>query len=115
MAFRMAEAMQSDHHDLQIVRFQQSEALLRNVMENAAVGMVLIGIEGRVIYANRAFADMLGYEPSGCVGFDLEAHRASRLRRKAHANNRRTCLPGESKTIAPSENICARTANRSGS
>jgi diguanylate cyclase len=72
MNFRMAEAMQSDHHDPQIVRFQQSDALLRNVMENAAVGMVLIGIEGRVIYANRAFAEMLGYDPSECVGFDLK-------------------------------------------
>jgi diguanylate cyclase len=68
----MAEAMQSDHPTPQIVRFQQSEALLRNVMENAAVGMVLIGIEGHIIYANRAFTEMLGYEPSECVGFDIK-------------------------------------------
>jgi diguanylate cyclase len=67
----MAEAMQSDQHDPKFIRFQQSDALLRNVMENAAVGMVLIGIEGRIIYANRSFAEMLGYEQSECVGFDL--------------------------------------------
>ena len=67
----MAESMQSPHPSPQIVRFQHSEALLRNVMEHAAVGMVLIGVEGRIIYANRAFAEMLGYEPSECVGFDI--------------------------------------------
>ena len=68
----MAEAMQSDQHDPKFIRFQQSDALLRNVMENAAVGMVLIGIEGRIIYANRSFAEMLGYEQSECVGFALK-------------------------------------------
>jgi diguanylate cyclase len=67
----MAEAMHSDHPTPQVVRFQHSEALLRNVMEHAAVGMVLIGVEGHIIYANRAFADMLGYEASECVGFDI--------------------------------------------
>jgi len=66
----MVEAQQSDHA-VQLFRFQHSEALLRNVMENAAVGMLLIGLDGRVLYANRAFGQMLGYDPAECVGFDM--------------------------------------------
>jgi diguanylate cyclase len=68
----MVEAQQSDH-PVQIFRFQHSEALLRNVMENAAVGMLLIGLEGRVLYANRAFGQMLGYDPAECVGFNMSS------------------------------------------
>ena len=68
----MAEATQSKHPEAQVFQFHQSEALLRNVMENAAVGMVLIGTGGRVIYANRAFAEILGYDPTDLVGFGPE-------------------------------------------
>jgi diguanylate cyclase (GGDEF)-like protein/PAS domain S-box-containing protein len=67
----MPEAMQQKASGAQVFRFHQSEALLRNVMENAAVGMVLIGVEGRVLYANRAFGQILGYDPAECVGLDL--------------------------------------------
>src|SRR3990172_4215656 len=56
----------------QIYRFRQSEALLHNMMENAAVGMVLVGTDGRLIYANRAYSEMLGYEPDECVGLGTE-------------------------------------------
>jgi len=65
----MVEAQQSDQGG-QVFRFHQSEALLRNVMENAAVGMLLIGMKGHVLYANRAFGQMLGYDPVDCVGLD---------------------------------------------
>jgi diguanylate cyclase len=44
----------------QVFRFDQSGALLRKVMENAAVGMVLIGADHRLLYANNAFAEMIG-------------------------------------------------------
>ena len=66
----MVEAQQSDQSG-RVFRFHHSEALLRNVMENAAVGMLLIGIEGHVLYANRAFGQMLGYDPINCVGLDM--------------------------------------------
>jgi diguanylate cyclase (GGDEF)-like protein/PAS domain S-box-containing protein len=52
----------------QIFRFRQSDALLRNVMENAAVGMALIGSGGRLVYANRAYAAMFGYAVEECIG-----------------------------------------------
>ena len=42
-------------------RFRHSEALLRNVLENAAVATFLVGPDGRLLYANRAFRDLLGY------------------------------------------------------
>jgi diguanylate cyclase (GGDEF)-like protein/PAS domain S-box-containing protein len=51
-----------------VYRFRQSEALLRNVMENAAVGMVVVGRDAHLLFANRAYAEMLGYEPAECVG-----------------------------------------------
>src|SRR5215207_2499920 len=67
----MAETRQ-DRHSARIFPFRYSEALLRNIMETAAVGMVLIGTSGRVMYANRAFGEMLGYDPSELIGFGPE-------------------------------------------
>lgn len=49
-------------------RFEQSDALLRKVMESAAIGMTLVGVDGRMLYANRAYEAMLGYEPGACLG-----------------------------------------------
>jgi diguanylate cyclase (GGDEF)-like protein/PAS domain S-box-containing protein len=57
----------------QLFRFDQSGALLRKVMENAAVGMALIGVDRRLLYANNAFAEMLGYEPDEPLGLDADA------------------------------------------
>ena len=54
--------------DGQAFQFRHSEALLRNVMESAAVGMVLLDIDSRLTYANRAFGEMLGHDPADCVG-----------------------------------------------
>ena len=68
----MQEASRSKRSDGRIFPFRHSEALLRAVMENAAVGMGLIGTSGRLIYVNRAFAEMLGYEPAECIGFGPE-------------------------------------------
>ena len=52
----------------QIFRFRQSDALLRNVMENAAIGMALVGRDGRLVYANQAYAAMFGYATEECIG-----------------------------------------------
>ena len=54
-----------------VFQFRQSEALLRTVMENAAVGMALVGTDGRLIYANRAYAEMIGRERDECVGLGV--------------------------------------------
>ncbi len=53
-----------------VFRFDQSGALLRKVMENAAVGLALIGLDGRLIYANDAFGEMLNYNSEECLALD---------------------------------------------
>ncbi len=54
--------------DQNVFRFDQSGALLRKVMESAAVGMALIGVDKRTIYVNRAYETMLGFEPDERLG-----------------------------------------------
>jgi len=52
----------------QVFRFDQSGALLRKVMESAAVGMALVGVDKRTIYVNRAYEAMLGFAPGERLG-----------------------------------------------
>ena len=49
-----------------------SAAPLRNLLENAAIGIALAEVDGRIGYANRAFSDMLGFGPGACVGLQLD-------------------------------------------
>lgn len=58
-------------HQAEVFRFDQGGALLRKVMENAAVGMVLVGIDRRVLYANAASAEMLGYAADEPLGMEI--------------------------------------------
>ena len=41
--------------------FPDPAALLTNIMENAAIGIVMMTFDGRVLHANRAFCRMLGF------------------------------------------------------
>ncbi len=52
--------------------FQHREALLRSVLENAAVATFLIGPESRLLYANRAFRDLLGYDEHEAVSVVID-------------------------------------------
>jgi diguanylate cyclase len=61
-------SMSAETADAKVFRFDQSGALLRKVMESAAVGMTLVGVDGRMIYVNRAYETMLGYEPGTSLG-----------------------------------------------
>lgn len=56
------------NRDGQLLQFPQSGNLLRTIMENAAVGMALTSIDGRITYVNRAYAEMLGCKPQDCIG-----------------------------------------------
>jgi len=58
--------------DARVFRFDQSGALLRKVMESAAVGMALVGIDRRTIYVNRAYEAMLGFAPGERLGQPAE-------------------------------------------
>ncbi|MEZ4569912.1 MAG: PAS domain S-box protein [Thermomicrobiales bacterium] len=39
----------------------ESEALFRSAFDDAATGIVLVGLEGKLNRINRAFAEMVGY------------------------------------------------------
>lgn len=43
----------------------------RTVFEQAGIGMSIMGLNGRLMAANRALADMLGYAPDEMVGFTI--------------------------------------------
>lgn len=60
--------MYAGNAESNVFRFDQSGALLRKVMESAAVGMSIVGIDRRTIYVNRAYEAMLGYEPGARLG-----------------------------------------------
>lgn len=48
--------------DANVLQFTQSGELLRNVMDHAAVGMALLGAGERLLFANKALCDLLGYQ-----------------------------------------------------
>ena len=52
-------------------RFPYGTDLLRNVVENAAVPTFLVGMDGQLFYANRAFGDLLGYTPDKIMGLGI--------------------------------------------
>lgn len=54
--------------DAKLLRFDQSGALLRKVAQSAAIGMSLLGIDRRILYANRAYEKMLGWAPDALLG-----------------------------------------------
>lgn len=88
--------------DDRVFRFEQGEALLKKVMESAAIGMTLVGADGRMVYANRAYEAMLGYASDACLGLTAESMiyetdrqecmlRFGQLMRGEVANFRREC------------------------
>ena len=60
--------MHAENAETNVFRFDQSGALLRKVMESAAVGMALVGIDRRTIWVNKAHEAMLGYADGERLG-----------------------------------------------
>ena len=52
-------------------RFRKSDALVHHIIENATVGVALVGTNGRVIAANRLHSNLFGYELAECGGLGL--------------------------------------------
>jgi diguanylate cyclase (GGDEF)-like protein/PAS domain S-box-containing protein len=52
--------------------FGNRSALLQNVVENSPVPTFLAKPDGELVYANRAFCNLLGYGPSECVGLGIK-------------------------------------------
>ena len=51
--------------------FSSRGALLRNLVDNASVPTFVAKADGDLVYANRAFSNLLGYELSECVGLGV--------------------------------------------
>lgn len=52
-------------------RIAESEKRFRRAMQDAAIGIAIIGLDGRIQQANKSFADMLGYGPHELEGRNL--------------------------------------------
>jgi diguanylate cyclase (GGDEF)-like protein/PAS domain S-box-containing protein len=64
-------SLRAEKPEAQVLRFDQGGALLRQVMDNAAVGMALVGADGCLALANSALETMLGYADGKCLGLPL--------------------------------------------
>ena len=64
--FRQSEAAERD-----VAQLQESETRLRSAFTHAAVGMVLVSRDGRILQANDAVAAMLGRTTADCTGIEL--------------------------------------------
>jgi PAS domain S-box-containing protein len=47
---------------------RRQDRIFRAIFESAAVGVVLVGADGAIVRANKAFEGILGYEPGALVG-----------------------------------------------
>ena len=53
-------------------RFRHSRAVLQNVLDNAAVATFLVSPDSRLLYANRALYELLGFEENETLSVALE-------------------------------------------
>ena len=64
-------SLRAEKPEAQVLRFDQGGALLRQVMDKAAVGMALVGADGCLAFANSALETMLGYADGKCHGMPI--------------------------------------------
>lgn len=60
---------------INITKLKQAEADLRemsSVLENAVSGISTIDVQGRYIYANKTYANIIGYQPEEIIGMSWE-------------------------------------------
>lgn len=62
----------SDRGPANLFRFAPGDTLLRQIMDTAAIGLVLVGMDGRLSYANRAFAALAGHGDTPPLGAPLD-------------------------------------------
>ena len=66
-----ARFRQSEAAERELAQLQQSETRLRSAFTHAAVGMLLLSPEGRIVQANDALAALLGRTTAECTGIAL--------------------------------------------
>ncbi len=54
-----------------ILRFERIGSMLARIVDNAAVGMVVSEMDGRMVYANRAFVELLGHSVDEDAGDNI--------------------------------------------
>lgn len=66
-----------DHHQNDHFSALDPGALLNNILENAAIGFVIMTFGGRVLRANHAFSAMIGFSEAELIesGLDVHTHR----------------------------------------
>jgi PAS domain S-box-containing protein len=50
-----------------------NEALVRDCFDFSAIPTFLVSLDDTLVYANRAFGDLLGYDPPQCAGLKFDA------------------------------------------
>lgn len=60
----------SRRDDLRL-RVAESEAMFNEAFENAPIGKAMVGLDGKLIRSNRAFAEMLGRSPESMSGLSF--------------------------------------------
>ena len=63
-------------HQSDLLTGLDASALLTNIMENAAIGFVIMTFDGRILSANRAFTKMIGFSEAEILegGLDIHTH-----------------------------------------
>lgn len=64
------------HYQSDLLTGLDPAALLTNIMENAAIGFVIMTFDGRILSANRAFTTMIGFSEAEILegGLDIHTH-----------------------------------------
>ena len=50
----------------------ENVASIRQLFEAAPIGISRLGLDGRILEVNRAFGDILGYDPDDLVGMSMQ-------------------------------------------
>ncbi|MBM3158075.1 MAG: PAS domain S-box protein, partial [Chloroflexi bacterium] len=81
---------------------RQSELLATTTVEGMSDGVMLVGMDGKVTYVNRAFEKMLGYSASELVGtsaVELPTYRESKDKKKAREELLKVLEKGKTDSI----------------
>lgn len=64
LVHRASRAVARELSDTQLLAIRQNEVLFRSLFDLASVGFAMVGLDGRLLKVNAAFAAMLNYTPA---------------------------------------------------
>jgi len=76
MVFPVCIALMTEQNRKDRLELRSSERRFRQALEHSAIGMALVGVDGRWLMVNRSLSDLLGYSPDEFHGltFQLITH-----------------------------------------